>query len=120
MSGIFPTTPPKMGASAMGRHAGLRQRDGYWISYTGGKATYFGRVADTPHADALRRFHELVGGGGQDNAPPPPTLTVNALADRFLTWVLEHRGRKAHAERSRHLQRFRDAFGDVLADAIDG
>ncbi len=49
-----------------------------------------------------------------------PTLTVNALAERFLAWVLEHRGANAHRCRSCHLRRFRDAYGDVPASDIDG
>jgi integrase len=47
-------------------------------------------------------------------------LTVDDLAIRFLGWVLAQRGDKAHAERSRHIGRFRDAYGTLPATAVEG
>jgi integrase len=109
----------------MGRQAKLRQKDGHWATDAGGKTTRFGKVSEITRSEALRRFHaHLANGTAQDDASgneaPESTITVGDLADRFLGWVLAHRGVKAHRERSRHLKRFRDLFGGVLATSIDG
>jgi integrase len=56
-------------------------------------------------------------------SPTPPiqsTLSVDDLAIYFLDWVLAHPGVKAHKERSRHIQRFRESFGEIPAHAIGG
>ncbi len=55
-----------------------------------------------------------------------PTIVVEAspnlriLADKFLAWVLTHRGEKAHIERSRHISRFNALYGHFDASAIEG
>ena len=48
------------------------------------------------------------------------TITVHELAERFLAWVLAHRGEKAYKERSRHLRRFMERYGDLKAAAVTG
>jgi len=48
------------------------------------------------------------------------TLTVSALTALFLSWVERHRESRTHKERSRHLSRFRSAYGDMEADAVRG
>jgi len=97
----------------MGRQAKLRQKGGYWASDAGGKTTYFGKVTKVSHADAMCKLHEhLVTVKAVPrvvvDVQPGVDLTVNDLAERFLNWVLCHRGMKAHKERCRHLQRFWD------------
>lgn len=67
----------------------------------------------TGEADARRKA---------TNPTPPPLspITVDELASRFLGWVAVHRGPKAHAERSRHVGRFREAFGTLPVVAVEG
>lgn len=109
----------------MGRQAKLRQKGGYWASDAGGKTTYFGRVTEVSHAAAMCKLHEHLATAKTVpkmvvDVQPGVHLTVNDLAERFLNWVLCHRGTKAHKERCRHLQRFRDSFGDLLALEMKG
>jgi hypothetical protein len=109
----------------MGRQAKLRQKGGYWASDAGGKTTYFGRVTEVSHAIAMCKLHEHLAklktvSKIVVSVQPGVDLTVNDLAERFLNWVLRHRGTKAHTERSRHLQRFRESFGDMLAPELKG
>jgi hypothetical protein len=84
----------------MGRRATLREKSGYWASDAGGKTRRFGKVGEVSRAEAERRLHEYL--ASTKTATPtvvdvPASLpTVNDLADRFLAWVLEHRGRNAH------------------------
>jgi integrase len=99
----------------MARKPTVRVRKGYWVSYAGGKTTYFGRVSETPRKDALKRFK-----GRSDEEPETPTFTVADLAGRFLEWLKMNRSEKTHEERSRHVRRFVDAHGGVQAKTVDG
>ena len=125
MPAILPVSSPFWGSQPMGRQAKLRQKGVYWASDAGGKTTYFGRVTEVPHAVAMCKLHEHLANLKTVSkivvdVQPGVDLTVNELAERFLNWVLCHRGTKAHKERSRHLQRFRESFGDMLALELKG
>jgi hypothetical protein len=83
----------------MGRQAKLRQKGGYWASDAGGKTTYFGKVTEVSHAAAMCKLHEHLATANTVpklvvDVQPGVHLTVNDLAERFLNWVLCHRGRR--------------------------
>lgn len=101
----------------MGREAKLRRKNGHWYSEAGGQPRYFGKVAEVPHAEALRRFRE-----GLLNLPElgSPSLSVRKLVDQFLAWVEEHRGERTYRERARHLKRWVSLWGSKPATQIRG
>ncbi len=101
----------------MARKPTLRERNGYWVSYVNGKATYYGKISETPRTIALKRFK---GRSEDDKESTTTTLTVDDLAQRFLSWLKTNRSEKTHEERERHVRRFVDANGGVSADSIDG
>src|SRR4051812_21654388 len=107
----------------MGRKSALRQKSGYWATHIGGKTKYFGRVSDVPYADAMRRFQDFQVVRDLEvvkEEAPAYALTVDALADLFLTWVQTNRGEKAHKERSRHIGRFQESCGTMPVMSIRG
>lgn len=108
----------------MGRQATLRQKGGHWASDAGGKTRRFGKVAETPYADALQRFREHLANPKPTDAPESPTPTsafiVGDLRDKYLAWLKRNRSDKNHRESKRHLDRFANAYGTLNADAITG
>ena len=49
-----------------------------------------------------------------------PMLTVNALTQRYLDWLLRHRSAASHREAKRHLERWCQAIGEREATAVSG
>jgi integrase len=106
----------------MPRTAKLSQKNGHWYSEAGGKPRYFGKVHDTPHAEARQRFRLALATPVVKEEPKP--ITVAELTTLFLAWLKRHRGNRTHYERSRHLKRFTKAYGkrkavDVTASQLE-
>lgn len=101
----------------MSRQASLRQKGKYWASFINGETKRFGRVDEVSQADATKRFREYLASIGGP-AERSPTITLDQLAERFLVWVAANRGKKAHAERSRHIDRFRKSAGKIEAGDV--
>ena len=98
----------------------------YWFTKAGGD-TYFGNVADVPHAVAQRLFRQHIANltdATQDGKRM--ALTAGALMDLFLDWVQAHRSDCSYGTRRTYCSRF-GAFtvggkriADLPADKVTG
>lgn len=122
----------------MARQAKLRKKNGYWFSEAGGIARYYGKVSEVPHGEAVKRFRAALADGGTDRKSSPVQATrpicpdqtepspdiepisVNDLTVRFLAWLQANRSDRTHEERTRHLKRFRAAYGSLRATQVNG
>jgi integrase len=133
----------------MPRRPGVGAKNGHWYSEAGGKARYFGKVADTSKAEATSRLWKalaedpgregkadaedlpsLPGLKAGDRSPPPASLGVSnpqpqgptwkTLTDAYLDWIEVHRSDALHREAKRHLGRWNEAHGGKPVASIRG
>jgi integrase len=102
----------------MARTPDVRVRRGQWYSEAGGNGRSFGPVETTTRAEALAKLWAALAAPEVEARSETPTLTVNDLVEKFLTWLEANRSSRTHLERKRHLERFTKSCGRCLATEV--